>query len=282
MSAARNLRARRDTRAPLGRRAGFTLVEMIVVVVLGTMIVLGLYRVLTAQQRAYRHQSQVAALHDALRVGTAVLAADLREAASAGGDLAALGPDTLAVRSPVGFGIVCVVDTLNRRLGLVDVQGRVTAGAGDSVLVFRPAGWVVRGVLEVNPTGYPALACPYAAGPALQRTLRLGGSVSGVPVGAPLRAFHRYTYRLTQEANAWWLARADAGGPEVLAGPFAGGAGLEFFYYDTLDAATMTASRVARVDVRLIARSRAGSAGLAGSGTPMVDTLDLSISLRNR
>lgn len=255
---------------------------MLVVVVLGSVIVLGLYRVLTAQQRAYRHQSQVAALHDALRVGTAVLAADLRESASAGGDLAALGPDTLSVRSPVGFGVVCAVDTLNRRLGLVDLQGRVTAGGSDSVLVYRPAGWIIRHVLEVDPTGYPALTCPYAAGPTLQRTVRLDASVSGVRVGAPLRAFQRYTYRLTPDANAWWLAREGAGGPEILAGPFAGGAGLEFSYYDTLDAATMTASEVARVDVRFIARSRAGSAGLAGSGAPLVDTLDLSVSLRNR
>lgn len=255
---------------------------MLVVVVLGSVIVLGLYRVLTAQQRAYRHQSQVAALHDALRVGTAILAADLREAASNGGDLAALGPDTLAVRSPVGFGVVCVVDTLNRRLGLVDLKGRVTAGVGDSVLVYRPAGWIVRSVLEVDPTGYPALACSYVAGPTLQRTVRLSASVGGVPVGAPVRAFRRYTYRLIPEANAWWLARDDGGGPEVLAGPFAGGAGLEFFYYDTLGVATITASQVARVDVRFIARSRVGSAGLAGSGTPLIDTLDLSVSLRNR
>ncbi|MGH7544929.1 MAG: hypothetical protein ACREKI_01955, partial [Gemmatimonadota bacterium] len=125
-------------------------------------------------------------------------------------------------------------------------------------------------------------ACPYAAGPTLQRTVRVSGSVSGVRVGAPLRAFHRYTYRLVPEANAWWLAREGTAGPEVLAGPFVGGAGLEFFYYDTVGVATLTAAQVARVDVRLIARSRAGSAGLAGSGAPLVDTLDLSVKLRNR
>lgn len=267
---------------PAGRRAGFTLVEMLVVVVLGTIIVLGLYRVLTSQQRAYRHQSVVASLHDALRVAGSVLGADLREAAGAGGDLVAMGSDTLVVRSPVGFGIVCAVDTTNRRLGLIDVRGRVSATSSDSVLVYRPAGWIARAIVEVDPPGFPALACPYASGPTLGRTVRVSGPVTGVPVGAPLRSFHLYTYRLQQDAGAWWLARADAGGSEILAGPFAGGAGLDFVYRDTLGQLTSVASRVARVDVTLIARARSGSAGLAGSGTPQRDTLAISVGLRNR
>ena len=264
------------------RRAGFTLVEMLVVVVLGTIIVLGLYRVVTSQQRAYRHQSVVASLHDAMRVAASVLGADLREAAGAGGDLAALGPDTVVVRSPVGFGIVCATDTVNRRLALFDVRGRLDATAGDSLLVYHAGGWLVRGITDVDAPGFPPMACAYTTGPAVEHTVRVGASVAGVPVGAPARAFHRYTYRLEQDAGQWWLARADGSGSELLAGPFAGGVGLDFVYLDTLGAATSIPSRVARVDVTLIARAAAASAGLAGSGAPMRDTLSVSVGLRNR
>jgi prepilin-type N-terminal cleavage/methylation domain-containing protein len=263
------------------RSRGFTLVEMLVVVVLGTVVAAGLYRVLTTQQRAVRHQNEVASVHDVFRVAAAVLAADLREANPADGDLGGLSPETLSVRSPVGFAVVCAVDTVNARLGLVGVRGRVDATPGDSLLVYRPAGWIVRAVTAVDPGGLPPLACPYAGGPPLERTVRVAGSVSGVPVGAPARAFRRTAYHLAQDAGFWWLARTDPGGTEPLVGPTAPG-GLLFLYVDTLEQPAASVAAVARVDVRLVARSRAGSGGLAGAGRPLEDTLWVRVRTRNR
>ncbi len=133
----------------------------------------------------------------------------------------------------------------------------------------------------VDPGGFPALACPYSAGPTLQRTVQVGGSLSGVGVGAPVRAFHRYAYRLEQDQNLWWLSRSDDSQTDLLAGPF-WASGVDFIYLDTLGLATSNPANVARVEVMLVARSAATSSGLAGGRVAVRDTLGLSVSLRNR
>ncbi len=238
------------------RSGGFTLAEMLVFLVLATLVAAGLYQVILFQQRAYRRERATVARHDALRLASSVLAANLMEASGRGGDLAALGDNSLAVRSPVGFGIVCDVDSTNNVLGLFDVMGRMSATLGDSLLVYHPGGWLVRGLVQLNPSG-PALGCPYKSGPAMQLSVGVDGSLNGVPVGAPVRAFHRYAYRLDQDGGSWWLARDDGGGDaDLLAGPFSGdGSGLAFAYFDSTGAVTSDSSQVARVDLALVAEN---------------------------
>jgi hypothetical protein len=164
---------------------------------------------------------------------------------------------------------------VNRNLGLFDVTGRVSASAGDSLLLFHPAGWLVRAVEEINPSSAASLACPYSAGPAIQMSVRVHASVAGVPVGAPIRAFHTYTYRLEQEGDSWWLARLDGVGSELLAGPFsAGTSGLQFAYVDSAGQTTTDPARVARVDFALVAEN--------GSISTRRDTLTLSVRPRNQ
>ncbi len=237
------------------RRGGFTLAEVLVFFVLATLVAGGLYQVLLFQQRAYRRERATVARHDALRLASSVLAANLMEVSGRGGDLGDLGPNSLALRSPVGFGIVCDVDSTNNVLGLFDVMGRMSATLGDSLLVYHPGGWRVRGLVLNSST--PALSCPYKSGPSVQLSVRVDGSVNGVPVGAPVRAFHRYVYRLDQSGGSWWLARDDGSGDaDLLAGPFSGdGSGLAFAYFDSTGAATSDSSRVARVDLALVAEN---------------------------
>lgn len=261
-------------RAKERRRGGFTLAEMLVFLVLATLVAAGLYQVILVQQRAYRRERATVARHDALRLASSVLAANLMEASGRGGDLGALGDNSLAVRSPVGFGIVCDVDSTNNALGLFDVMGRMSATLGDSLLVYHPGGWLVRGPVQLNPSG-PALGCPYKSGPLVQLSVRVGGSVNGVPVGAPVRAFHRYVFRLEQDGGLWWLARDDGGDTDLLAGPFsADGSGLAFAYFDSTGAVTSDSSQVARVDLALVAEN----------DRPLArrDTLSASVRPRNQ
>ncbi len=224
--------------------------------VLGTLIAGGLYQTLRFQQRIYRQEQATVTRHDALRLAGSVLAANLLEASGREGDFGALGPDNVAVRSPVGFAIVCDLDAADRRLGLFGVSGRLSEATGDSLLVYHPDGWLVREITQVHASGTP-LSCPYTSGPGIELIVRLDNDVNGVPIGAPVRAFHSYTYRLEQEGSEWWLARDDGSGTEILAGPFSGdGSGLAFSYVDSAGQATTNPSLIVRVDLTLVAENR--------------------------
>jgi prepilin-type N-terminal cleavage/methylation domain-containing protein len=255
-------------------RRGFTLAEILVVIVLGSVIAAALYQVLVYQQRFYRSQRAAIAQHDALRLAAAVLTADLMEASGTGGDFVTIEPDELSLRSPTGFAIVCDVDTASGRLGVFDVEGRVNASAGDSLLVYHPAGWQVHAVQALEAADVGSLSCPYTSGPSLERVVQVSGSITGVLTGAPVRAFHRYTYRLEEDGGSWWMAREDASDTEILAGPFSGGgSGLTFSYLDEAGDPTTDPTRIARLDLTLVAED---------PGAMRNDTLRASVRPRNQ
>jgi len=237
------------------RRQGFTLPELLVVIVLGSVIAGALYQTLIYQQRLYTQERSTTYRHDALRLANAVLSADLREASATGGDFVATEADSLSLRSPVGFGIVCAVDSGGGKLGLFGLQGRMGNLSGDSLLIYHPDGWLVR-VREAESEEASSLTCPYSNGLAVELVIRVSGSLTGIPVGAPVRAFHRYTYSLEENRDDWWLARTDGSATEILVGPFAGdGTGLSFEYFDAAGQTTSDPMRVARVQLTLVAES---------------------------
>ncbi len=261
------------SRSKRRRQRGFTLAETLVVIVLGAVVVAALYQVLTFQQRFYSRERRAISRQDALRLAGSVLTAELMEASSPGGDFGPLEPDSLNLRSPVGFAIVCDVDSPNALLGLFNVTGRISA-AGDSLLIYHPNGWLVRG-LQAPPSETGSLSCPYSGGPSIEQVVRVAGSITGVPVGAPLRAFHRYTYRLEQEGSRWWLARSDGNVTDILAGPFSGdGSGLSLTYLDSVGQPTTNPTQVARVDLALVAVSTGADS--------QTDTLTATIRPRNQ
>ncbi|MGD2215236.1 MAG: prepilin-type N-terminal cleavage/methylation domain-containing protein [Gemmatimonadales bacterium] len=237
------------------RRRGFTLAELLVVIVLGSVVAAALYQVLIYQQRLYTHERSTTYRHDALRLANAVLSADLREASATQGDFLATSPDSLSLRSPVGFGIACAVDSGGGKLGLFNLQGRMATLDGDSLLIYHPNGWLMR-VREAESEEASSLNCPYSGGPAVELVIRVSGSLTGIPAGAPVRAFHRYTYRLEENRDDWWLTRSDGNTTEILVGPFSGdGTGLSFAYFDAAGQTTADPASVARVQLTLVAES---------------------------
>jgi prepilin-type N-terminal cleavage/methylation domain-containing protein len=257
----------------LRSRLGFTLAEVLVVIVLGTAVAAALYNVLVYQQQFYSSERDATMRHDALRLAASVLTADLMEASAAEGDFGTLSATALSLRSPVGFGIACAVDTAAGKLALFGVRGRWSAAAGDSLVVYHPNGWLARAPAAV--TAPASESCPYAGGPTAQTVVQVSGSLGGVPVGAPVRAFHRYRYRLVQERGNWWLARDDGNVSEILAGPFSGdGNGLTFAYRDAAGNSTTDPTQVARVDLVVITEHAAGDARR--------DTLATSVRPRNQ
>ena len=80
-------------------RGGFTIIELLIVAVLGSVVAGALYQVLRYQQSIYREQRAAVSRHDALRLAASVLTADLVEASGSGGDIAAHGPDRISTRA---------------------------------------------------------------------------------------------------------------------------------------------------------------------------------------
>jgi prepilin-type N-terminal cleavage/methylation domain-containing protein len=234
------------------RRRGFTLAEVLVAIVLGSVIAGALYQVLVYQNRFYTHERAAAVRHDALRTARAVLATDLMEASGSEGDFGSLTPDSVSLRSPVGFGVVCAIDSINGILSLIDVSGRLEASAGDSLLIYHRNGWLVRAASQAG-AGIGVANCSYGNGYSVERAV-VTGSISGVPIGAPVRAFHRYTYSRQQNGSTWWLARTDRSGTDVLAGPFSSdSSGLQFVYRDVNGQPTTDPARVAWLDLMMVA-----------------------------
>lgn len=255
------------------RARGFTLAELLVVIVLGSVIAGALYQVLIYQQRLYTRERSTTYRHDALRLANAVLSADLRDASITEGDLLATSPDSLSLRSPVGFGIVCAVDSGGGKLALFNLQGRMGKLAGDSLLIYHPNGWLVR-VREAESEEASSLDCAYADGPEVELVIRVSGSLTGIPVGAPVRAFHRYTYNLEENRDDWWLARTDGYRTEILVGPFReDGTGLSFAYFDAAGQSTTDPARVARLQLTFVAESEPYE---------QLDTLTSTVRPRNR
>ncbi len=257
---------------PHRRPRGFTLVELMIFLVLSTLIAAGLYQVVRFQQRAYREHRETVARHDALRLASSILMADIVEASGREGDFALIGSDSIVLRSPTGFAFICDHDPSDRRIAITEVTGAGYASASDTLLIYHPNGWLVRAIQDVNPSG-PSLSCPYGGGQAPDMTLRVNGSVDGVPVGAPVRAFRRHSYGLAKRGDSWWLARDDGGVSWALAGPLSADSGISFAYFDSVGQPTTDPTQVALVDLTIVAQT---------AGSEDRDTLTTSVRPRNQ
>ena len=92
-----------------GRR-GFTLVELLVVVVLGGLMILAIYQVLITNTRVYAANNAQVQGQQSLRAGLDVLFSELREVSAEEGDIIGMGPDSVTIRASRAFGLVCATD----------------------------------------------------------------------------------------------------------------------------------------------------------------------------
>ena len=283
---------------PLSRRPsarGFTLVELLVCVVLGTVVLSAACQVLLASQRFFRLQSSVLEVREGLRTALQVLTAELRELDASGGDIVALAPDSISIRATRGVEFVC--GPPDPSTGRVVVRGSLSSGyrdvdpARDRALVFRDGdpmseeddAWLDLGIASAG----GAASCADGAAATELRLLGGIGGLDSVGLGSPVRWYERAVYRLyADEAGAWWLGIRNfsdgAWAPlSPVAGPLRQRSGLQLTYYDAGGGATAQPSRVARID--LVVRG-AGSALLQAMGGRQghwVDSLASVVFLRN-
>lgn len=265
---------------------GHSFIEVVLALSVASVVLASLAAVLVRQHRYYAAQLQLAATRDAARLAAQVLSAELRALSTAGGDLYAISADSVALRSSTGLGVTCGVG--GDRISLRRVTGSFGDSESDSVLVFRDGDpgtaledeWVALETRAVRGGG--AGRCPDGRTPELE--LAVGGSLAGVTVGAPVRGFRPYVYKLYLGRDGrWWLGqRLRRGRLQPLAGPFASpdSGGLRLEYLNAAGVWTGDPREVVQVRLSVKARSHVPIPG-AGGADFIHDSLTVSVHLRN-
>lgn len=271
-------------------RSGFTLVELLVVMVVGMVLLGAAYQSLTIQQRGYRTTSDVVSDQDALRVALAVLEAELREIATlddgtiGGSDLLMISPDSVRVRAPRKLAFVCGPNGVSPSdKSMVVWTEWEMFSAGDNLMIFLDTDettftddvWDTGVVQSVNNSNATCDTKP--PGASQWKVVMAAHPLTGVLNGAPVRAFEELTYGLFQFDGEWGLGRKKADEDEIkpLVGGLAGpGEGLVLEYLTAGGAATTDVTQVATIRINMTTADR------PSSDTPQ-KSLTSTIYLRN-
>jgi prepilin-type N-terminal cleavage/methylation domain-containing protein len=249
-------------------RSGFSLTELLIVVVLLGIVMGGLMNVILRQQRFYRGAATVIDTRSQLRQAADVLPYDLRGistatgvGAPAGSDIIRLRADSLIFRATVGSSIVCTImpgnvirlppaDSLANG-NVLSAWPRGTPVVGDTVFIFNEGGgtgpgdnsWPSYRITAVVPMGIPCGATPYvnpANNGLLGYQLSLDRALTtGTVLGTPLRVVRRVIYTNYQASDGkWYLGYSECPNNvcavmQPVAGPYrpraAAGTGLSGF-----------------------------------------------------
>jgi prepilin-type N-terminal cleavage/methylation domain-containing protein len=117
-------------------RQGFTLVELLMVVLIGSVLMSAAFKVMSVQEATNRQQQAIVGVEQNLRMALAVLTNDLRETSATGGDI--INADSISIRYRVlrKAGVICTRDYGgNPAWMIVGTFGQAFA-ANDSIAFF--------------------------------------------------------------------------------------------------------------------------------------------------
>ncbi|HSW31864.1 MAG TPA: prepilin-type N-terminal cleavage/methylation domain-containing protein [Longimicrobiales bacterium] len=262
-------------------RRGFTLTELIIVAVLGSLLIMVTLQVLITNQRTYTAQNAQIQGQQTIRAAADVLFSELREISARGGDIISMSSGSITVRSMRNFGVACAVAPATPTVTVLRVGNWFAVG--DSVFVFADKRenistddvWIRARVTAVDTT----VACGASRGVRLTFTGQAGlFAADSVRVGAPVRSYLRYTYGLITESGQTYLGRTPAGGTAApMVGPLKPSTGIQFTYLDSLGSVTSVTTNVRQITVRV----RTVSEVLNSLGQPVSDSLTIRIYTRN-
>src|SRR3989442_5426099 len=212
-------------------RAGFTLVELVITLVLVSFVAGAIVKLLLRQQRFYNSTTELIQTRQQIRQAAAMLPSDLRGISSIGGDIYVMTDSSLEFRSVFGSSIVCVnslgkLSTVPRTLarGSAMTNWSALPSVGDSLAVYNDStsfastddAWVRHQITLVttitsatSTSGCPTSTLLTQAGgserpdPIFQLTLSPAASSRIVP-GSGVRFFRRGPYRGYRAAGTKW------------------------------------------------------------------------------
>jgi len=267
--------------------SGFTLVELLVVMVLTGIVLTSVYQLLIGFGRQYTKQREQMDVHESLRAAATLLAWEFRQASAADGDLYSINANSVVLRSVEGTGVVCARNPVQPRYGLWATRGNIQATGDDSILVYSAGdeGWKR---VKIQQTGAPANlgvgVCGWPGGGvpdnAIELLVNSPADTAGIKIGGPFRVFRRVEYGLYQQDDRWWLGRkvGAAVSYDKLTGPLLsqGSGGLVFQYYDASGSPTTDPTKVKVVEFIL----RGESFGQPGGGGFQRDSLATKVAVR--
>lgn len=264
-------------------RRGFTMIELVVVVVLGSLILGATLQVLLTNQRIYTGLNSRVRGSQSMRAALAVLSSELREISPPEGDLVMMDVDQLRIRAMRQLAVICH-DTVRGETNFRALQFGDPIAAGDSVVVFADnnslRSWDDEWILT-RVTSVAATTCYGAAGQRLTFASATPFTDDSVSSGAEVRAFTHVAYRLVQEGSEWFLGQSvsgvSGGAWQPVVGPLRSSRGLEFRYLDESESVTTIATEVAMIDVTV----RTGGDVVGSTGQLIADSVTVRIHTRN-
>jgi prepilin-type N-terminal cleavage/methylation domain-containing protein len=302
------------------RRAGLTLPELLVAMLLLAIVGGGITRVMIKQQQFYKDARLTATAKRELRLGASVLPAELRSISSSGGDIMEMSEGEVTMRAYTGTSVICAISGGRddiwippTNLAKHTLTTFISAGSkpqqGDTIFIFNDGpgigsqddSWLKRVITGADYAASDCAGAPYTD-PVLDATKKRTryhldvALPAEVTEGAVVRFTRPVSYNIYQEASgAWYLGIQEYldgswGTPAPLAGPyraFASGdgaqSGLQFRFYDSLGVRiTNMANRqdVARMDVFL--RTNVGKSAITErKGADLQDSVLMRVALRN-
>src|SRR5688500_17238436 len=271
-------------RSSQSRRAGFTIVEFLLVVVILGVVMAVMATAFQKQQRFVTKTTSLTGVRAQMRQAAAVLPAELRAVSSVGGDIYAMTSRTLDFRAGTGGSMICRIPVVGSADLIVPPQGELARGrltwwlrmpeAGDSVFIYDEGMEVgsqddtwrryeVTSVTAVTGLNGCLITSGFMTAADTARSsyrVRVGGNLTATTtVGSGVRFFRRSLYRLYQEADQqWYLGFSDClrtrgcTAFEPVSGPFrpfsstSGQSGLFLSYLDSLGNVTAAPGQVAR------------------------------------
>lgn len=292
-------------------RAGVSLAELLVVLVILGIVGSVIMRVVLRQQRFYASAAEITSTRADLRDLATALPSDLRAVSSVGGDIYAMSDSSIDFRLTTGISTVCQLGagfvvvppaTLASRSGVTSWTSAPVSG--DSVLIYDEG--ASTGVADDVWRAYKITAAPVAAScptatlftstaaeAAAGIKLTLSAALpAGSPQGSAMVFFRHAHYGLfLTTSGRTMLGYYDCPGSVCgtmtpMGGPFlpyaATGSGVQFTYRDSTGVVTATPTNVARIDVAVRAQTAAPVALAGGTRSYVRDSLNFTVSLRNR
>ena len=272
------------------RRRGFTILEMIIALSILAVIGTSLVRVLVTQTHLFEKASAQRGSRNVTRSAVNVIASDLRMVDAATG-LVAASANTLVIRAPYAFGIICGPTAGGTAVSLAPTDSAILANAGFSGYAWRDtlgAYNYVEGGASVASGG--AATCAAAGVTTLPGGLTAVVSPAmpaGALAAAPMLLEQRLRYAFTPSgivpgATGLWRTVVATGTAEELAAPFTSAARFRFLVKNADSSQTTVPSPLADtrgIEIVLAARSEHIAGGAAAPDSTLVNT---AVFFRNR